>query len=83
MSIRRIPLGIQPAKEYGLAVAITLGALLTRFLLDPFLGDHLPYETFFIGVACTTFYTGVGPSLTAVVLGGWARIISSCRHVMR
>jgi K+-sensing histidine kinase KdpD len=66
-----IKLDRQSAKEYGLAVIITLLALLVRFFLDPFLGDHVPYATFFVATAVTTFYAGLGPSLTTVLLGGW------------
>ncbi len=61
--------GLTRAKEYGLAVVVTLLALLARFLLDPYLGDRLPYETFFIAVAVTAWYGGLGASLTAVLLG--------------
>lgn len=57
-------------REYGMALGTTLVALLVRFVLDPFLGDHLPYVTFFVAVAITTWYGGWGASLTAVVLGG-------------
>ena len=56
-------------KEYGLAVGVTLLALVVRFLLDPYLGDHLPYVTFFVAVAVTAWYGGPGASFTAVLLG--------------
>jgi K+-sensing histidine kinase KdpD len=59
-------------REYLLALAATLVALLTRAALDPLLGDHLPYVTFFIAVAVTTSYAGPGASLTAVLMGGLA-----------
>jgi PAS domain S-box-containing protein len=61
--------GLTRAKEYGLAVGVTLLALLARFLLDPYLGDRLPYETFFVAVGVTAWYGGLGASLTAVLLG--------------
>ena len=64
MDIRRL------LKEYGLALSVTLVASLARFALDPFLGDHLPYVTFFIAVAFTTFYASLGASLTTAALGG-------------
>lgn len=57
-------------KEYGFAMVLTVLALLGRFALDPILGDHLPYVTFFMAVAVTTWYGGLGSSLTAVVLSG-------------
>ncbi|HZH50216.1 MAG TPA: PAS domain S-box protein, partial [Nitrospira sp.] len=59
-------------KEYAFAVVLTLLALLSRFALDPMLGDHLPYVTFFMAVAVTTWYGGLGASLTAVALSGLA-----------
>jgi PAS domain S-box-containing protein len=59
-------------KEYGLAIAATLLSLLVRLALDPTLGDHLPYLTFFLAVAITTLYGGLGASLAAVALGGLA-----------
>jgi PAS domain S-box-containing protein len=57
-------------REYLLAVGVTQVALLARFGLDPLLDNHLPYVTFFAAVAVTTYYGGLGASLTAVVLGG-------------
>ena len=59
-------------KEYAFGVVVTLLALLSRFALDPILGDHLPYVTFFMAVAVTTWYGGLGASLTAVSLSGLA-----------
>jgi len=59
-------------KEYGIALVLTLLALVGRFALDPILGDHLPYVTFFMAVAVTTWYGGLGASLMAVVLSGLA-----------
>src|SRR5215510_11990225 len=57
-------------KEYGFAIVLTVLALLGRFALDPILGDHLPYVTFFMAAAVTTWYGGLGSSLTAVALSG-------------
>lgn len=57
-------------KEYGVAIGTTVAAVLVRFSLDPYLGVHLPYVTFFVAVAVTTWYGGLGASLTAVILGG-------------
>ena len=59
-------------KEYGIALVLTLLALVGRFALDPILEDHLPYVTFFMAVAVTTWYGGLGASLTAVALSGMA-----------
>ncbi|HSC56600.1 MAG TPA: PAS domain S-box protein, partial [Nitrospira sp.] len=69
-------------KEYAFAVVLTLLATLGRFALDPLLGDHLPYVTFFMAVAVTTWYGGLGASLTAVALSGLAAnwLFVSPRH---
>src|SRR5689334_19832829 len=61
---------LQKLKEYGVAIGLTLFALMSRFALDPFLGDHSPTFTFIIAVAVTTWYGGLGPSITALILGG-------------
>jgi len=58
--------------EYGLAVGVTLLALLARFALDPFLGDQYPFGMFWVAVAVTTWIGGLGTSLLSVVLGGLA-----------
>jgi PAS domain S-box-containing protein len=58
--------------EYGLAVGVTLLALLARFALDPFLGDHYPFVMFWVAVAVTTWFGGLGASLMSIVLGGLA-----------
>lgn len=54
---------------FGVAVASTLIACLMRWFFDSYLDDSLPYATFLIAVAVTTWYTGVGASLAAVILG--------------
>ena len=60
----------QALKEYSFAVALSFIALGARFALDPYLGDHVPYVTFFLVVMITTWYGGVGASLMAVILSG-------------
>jgi K+-sensing histidine kinase KdpD len=57
-------------KEYGLALGAILIALLIRFALDPYLGDHFPHITFFMAVAVITCYSGLGPSFMTLLLGG-------------
>jgi PAS domain S-box-containing protein len=55
--------------RYGCAfvsIALAAGA---RLLLDPLLGDKLPYATLFLAVLLTAAYGGLGPALAAVVLG--------------
>jgi len=50
-----------------LATALAFGC---RLALDPFLGDHLPYVTFFVAIAFATWYAGTAAAVTATVLGG-------------
>jgi PAS domain S-box-containing protein len=57
-------------KGQSVALLATAVALGFRFVLDPLLGDHLPYVTFFVAVAVTTWYEDLGASITAAVLGG-------------
>ncbi|HKY70602.1 MAG TPA: PAS domain S-box protein, partial [Nitrospira sp.] len=59
-------------KEQLVALIATTLALVCRLALDAALGDHLPYVTFFVAVAVTTWCAGIGASLTAAVLGGLA-----------
>lgn len=79
--------GVSPLRrtitEYALAVVMTLLALLTRSALDPALGDHFPYISFYIAVAVTAWFGGLGPSLTAMALGGWPHSGTSCRRASR
>jgi len=54
------------------AIGSTLCALWTRLVLDPYLGDHLPYTTFFVATAITVLYAGVWPALLVVTMSGVA-----------
>ena len=49
-------------------VAVAIAGLL-RWLCDPFLGDHLPFVTFFVGVAAAAWLGGLRPALLATGLG--------------
>jgi PAS domain S-box-containing protein len=55
--------------EYGVAVSAVVGAVFVRWLLDPWLGDHLPLVTLFGAVAVAVWFGGYRPALLAVVLG--------------
>lgn len=55
--------------SYVVAVVIVLMAAVTRRLLDPLLGDSVPYITFFLAVVVAGGYGGLGPALLATVLG--------------
>ncbi len=69
---------------YAIAVGSIGLAVVVRLAIDPGLGDHLPYVTFFIAVAITTWFSGLGPSLAAVVLGALAAnwVFMSPRHTL-
>jgi len=56
--------------RYGVAVSVTLLALVARFWLDPYLEDRVPYATFFVAVFVAAWYGGLGPALCSLVLGG-------------
>ncbi len=57
------------ARAYVLATACVALALLLRFVLDPLWHDHLPYASFFLAVLIVTQFTGVGPSVFAMITG--------------
>ena len=61
-------------KGQGAALIATAIALAWRLALDPFLGDHLPYVTFFMAIVFTTWYAGLAASLTATLLSGLAAV---------
>lgn len=54
---------------YWLAALSVLLGLLLRFLIDPWLGDQMPYITFLVSVAVTGLYAGVRPALFSTALG--------------
>ena len=55
--------------NYGAAVVFTALAVLLRWLLDPWLGDHLPLATLYGAVAVTVWLGGYRPAIVAAVLG--------------
>ena len=55
--------------NYGGAVVFTALAVLLRWLLDPWLGDHLPLATLYGAVAIAVWLGGYRPALLAAVLG--------------
>ncbi|HEX4927713.1 MAG TPA: ATP-binding protein [Burkholderiales bacterium] len=54
---------------YGGAAAVTLGAVLLRWFLDPWLGEAVPYITLYGAVSIAVWFGGVGPAVLATVLG--------------
>jgi PAS domain S-box-containing protein len=56
------------AASYALAIASAAVALGVRELLDPFLGDHIPYVPLLAGVAFSAWYFGSGPAIVTCLL---------------
>jgi len=54
---------------YGGAVAVTLTALHLRWVLDPWLGNGIPYATLYGAVAIAVWFGGLGPAVMAMVIG--------------
>jgi K+-sensing histidine kinase KdpD len=54
---------------YALAVVSLAIALWIRMLLDPLLGDHLPFGPFVIAVVITSWFGGWKPSLVTLLFG--------------
>ncbi|HKQ88610.1 MAG TPA: ATP-binding protein [Candidatus Acidoferrales bacterium] len=50
-------------------MAATILTLAARWLLDPALGDHVPYSLLYAAVALSAIYLGLGPSVVSAVLG--------------
>ena len=61
----------RPSKfaAYGGAVAVTLGAILLRWFLDPWLGTGLVFVTLYGAVAISVWFGGLGPAVLSMVLG--------------
>src|SRR5271165_6040746 len=57
------------AVRYGFAVLAVAVALAIRLLLDPLLGDGLPYLLFCLAVVAVAWHGGFGPSFLALILG--------------
>ena len=59
-------------QEFGsalrLAFLATVAALFIRSVLNPFLGNYLPYVTLFPAVAFCAWYCGVWPSIVCIAL---------------
>ncbi|MFZ1687091.1 MAG: DUF4118 domain-containing protein [Flavobacteriales bacterium] len=56
-------------RSYGAAVVAVSLAMLLRALLDPVLGDHMPYYLFYFAVFGATALGGTGPGFSALFLG--------------
>src|SRR5262245_38404106 len=54
--------------SYLAAAGFVAAATLARALLDPWLGDSLPYITYFAAIVAAAWFGRFGPSLFAVAL---------------
>ncbi len=55
--------------RYALALALTAVALFGRWLLVPYLGDHVPFALVYGSVVLAALYLGLGPSIASSVMG--------------
>ena len=55
--------------NYGIGLLVLATALLLRWLLDPILGDSVPFITIFGAVAIAAWLGGVGPGALVTILG--------------
>ncbi|HTZ73833.1 MAG TPA: ATP-binding protein [Candidatus Aquilonibacter sp.] len=62
-------LGENPWFAYSAVITATALALGARWLLDPALGDHVPYSLMYAVVALSAIYLSVGPSILAAAAG--------------
>ena len=54
---------------YWLALVTVFLAFLLRLVIDPWLGDQMPYLTVVVAIAATGLYAGVRPAIFATLLG--------------
>src|SRR4051812_6137885 len=64
-----MPTPSPPQVPYAVAAASVLLATLARWLLNPALGDHFPFVTYFVALLFTAWYGGLGPAALAIALG--------------
>jgi PAS domain S-box-containing protein len=62
-NVRRAPL------EYAVALVAVVAAGVLRALLDPWLGNDVPFITMFGAVAAAAWFGGYGPAATTAVVG--------------
>ena len=60
---------MKPTASYLLSVAAVAVAFVARWLFDSWLGDHLPFVTFFVAVAVASWLGGLRHALLATALG--------------
>lgn len=57
-------------RGYWLGFLAVVFAFIWRLLIDPWLGDQMPYATFIVAVADIGLYAGVRPAIFVALLGG-------------
>src|SRR6266853_1857303 len=55
--------------RYGSALIGVALATALRLVLNPALGSHLPFTTYFVAAILAAVYGGLGPALVTVALG--------------
>jgi PAS domain S-box-containing protein len=60
----------QNIRGYWLGFLAIVFAFIWRLLIDPWLGDQMPYATFIVAVAGIGLYAGVRPAIFVTLLGG-------------
>lgn len=57
-----------PFIRYGAAVMLVICTALLRWLLNPILGNYVPFITFYLGVVVSAWIGGVGPGVLSTLL---------------
>ncbi len=63
-----LPVATRWWSSYAVGALSALAAVVLRFALDPILGDHLPFATFFPAVAVAVFFGRLPGGLVAILL---------------
>src|SRR3954451_7066102 len=70
--------------NYIIAILLVGLAWWSRALIEPVIGDQIPFATFFVAVGLTAWVGGYGPCLVSVLLGAlisWYFVLSP-RHAL-
>lgn len=67
--------GRELLRSYGAAVLAAVLATIVRLLLDPYLGERIPFVTYFAAVAFAANYGGFRPAAAATVLSALASVV--------
>jgi PAS domain S-box-containing protein len=57
--------------RYLIAAAFLAVATAVRLALDPVLGEHVPYVTYFVAVGAVSYFCGLGPAIFATLAGSY------------